>query len=67
MTTIKPPKSPGLSSANYRPRAGLAEKKCDAAWERLLADPKPRPKLAALATKALAEHHRGKATPLPRS
>jgi hypothetical protein len=38
----------------------------DDTWERLLADGKPRPKLAALAAKALAEHRAGKSTPLPR-
>lgn len=39
----------------------------DAAWERIIADPKPRPKLAAMAAKALAEFRAGKTTPLPRS
>lgn len=38
----------------------------DAAWERIIADSKPRPKLAALAAKALAEYRAGKTTPLPR-
>ena len=39
----------------------------DTAWERIIADPKPRPKLAAMAAKAMAEFRAGKTTPLPRS
>lgn len=38
----------------------------DPAWERILADPKPRPKLDALATKALADFRAGRTTPIPR-
>jgi hypothetical protein len=47
-------------------KAAAVEKNGDAAWERLLADAKPRPKLNALSAKALAEHRAGKTTPLPR-
>ncbi len=53
-----------LHSQEAKP--GAIEETGDAAWERLLADPKPRPKLAALAAKALAEHRAGKTTSLPR-
>lgn len=35
----------------------------DAEWERILNDPKPRPKLAAMAAKALAELKAGKHYP----
>ena len=41
-------------------KSGAVEEDGDAAWERLLADEKPRPKLAALGAKALADHRAGK-------
>ena len=41
--------------------ARVEESAGDAAWERIIADPKPRPKLEAFAARALAE---GPATPL---
>jgi len=44
----------------------VVEEDGDAAWERIIADPKPRPKLAAMAAKALADYRAGRTTPLPR-
>ncbi len=38
----------------------------DAAWERIIADPKPRPKLAAMAAKIRAEMQAGKHFPVMR-
>jgi hypothetical protein len=43
------------------------EEAADAAWERIIADSEPRPKLAAMAAKALADYRAGRTTPLPRS
>lgn len=44
-------------------KAPVVEEDGDAAWERIIADPKPRPKLAAMAAKALAEMKAGKHYP----
>jgi hypothetical protein len=54
-----------LSTQEEKPPA--VEEDGDAAWERIVADSKPRPKLAAMAAKALAEHRAGKTTPMLRS
>ena len=51
-----------LSARNGKKPAAV-ELDGDAAWERIIADPKPRPKLAALAAKALAELKGGKHCP----
>jgi len=54
-----------LSAQEGKP--AVVEEDGDTAWERILADAKHRPKLAALAAKALAEHRAGKTTRLIRS
>ena len=53
--------------AQEEKKLAVIEEEGDAAWERIIADPKPRPKLQALADKALAEYRAGKTTPLPRT
>ena len=53
--------------AQEEKKPAVVEEDGDAAWERIIADPKPRPKLQALADKALAEYRAGKTTPLPRT
>ena len=56
----------GLDTPSAK-KTPVVEEDGDAAWERIIADPKPRPKLAAMAARALAEFRAGKTTPLPRS
>ena len=51
----------------HEKKVSAVEEDGDAAWERIIADPKLRPKLLALAEKALAEYRAGKTTPLPRT
>ena len=48
-------------------KPATVEEDGDAAWERIIADSKPRPKLDAMAAKALADYRAGRTTPLPRS
>jgi hypothetical protein len=52
---------------SQKSKPGAVPKNGDAAWEGLLADAKPRPKLAALAAKALAQHRAGNSTALSNS
>jgi hypothetical protein len=48
-------------------KSAVVEEDGDAAWERIIADSKPRPKLDVMAAKALADYRAGRTTPLPRS